>query len=76
MKKDALYPESIAMDNPLWDPEMQSPISQVQCVATLEAAWNNPDFFNPTWRTLSILPKFEQSRETVDDDVNDITHVS
>jgi hypothetical protein len=45
----------------LWDPEMQSPISQVQHVATLEATWNNPDFFNPTWRSLSILPEFEQS---------------
>jgi hypothetical protein len=35
MKKDALCAESIAMDNPLWDPEMQSPISQVQSAATL-----------------------------------------
>jgi hypothetical protein len=76
MKKDALCAESIAMDNPLWDPEMQSPISQVQSAATLEVTWNNPDFFNPTWRPLSILPEFEQSQDTVDDDVNDMTHMS
>jgi hypothetical protein len=48
MKKDPLCPEAIAMENPLWDPEMQSPISQVQRATTLEATWNNPDFFNPT----------------------------
>jgi hypothetical protein len=59
MKKYALYAESIAMDNPLWDPVMQSAISKVQCAATLEAAWNNPNFFNPTWRPLSILLEFE-----------------
>jgi hypothetical protein len=76
MKKDALCAESIAMDNPLWYPEMQSPIPQAQRVATLEAAWNNPDFFNPTWRPLSIFHEFEQSRDIVDDDVNDMRRLS
>jgi hypothetical protein len=64
------------MENPLWDPEMQSPISQVEHAATLEAPWNNLDFFNPTWRPLSILPEFDQSQVAVDDDVNDMAHVS
>jgi hypothetical protein len=59
MKKDALCPESIAMENPAWLPEIESPIIQSQCEATLEAACNDPDFFNPTWRPLSIAPKFE-----------------
>jgi hypothetical protein len=58
MKKDALCLESIAMENPAWMPEIESPIIQAQCATTREAAWNDPDFFNPTWRPLFIPPKF------------------
>jgi hypothetical protein len=75
MKKDAVCPESIAMENLTWVPKMESPIIQAQCAATFEAAWNDPDFFNPTWRPLSILTKFEQSPNPVNDDANDMTQV-
>jgi hypothetical protein len=75
MKKDALCPESIAMENPAWVPEIESPIIQAQCAATCEAAWNDPDFFNPTWRPLFIPPKFEQSSEPVNTDANEMTNV-
>jgi hypothetical protein len=75
MKKDALCPESIAMENPAWVPEMESPI-KAQHSATLEAAWNDPDFLNPTWRPFSISPKSEQSPDPVNVDANEMTNVS
>jgi hypothetical protein len=75
MKKDVLYPESIAMENPAWVPKIESPIIQAQRAATCEVAWNDPGFFNPTWRPLFILPKFEQSPALVNTDANEITNV-
>jgi hypothetical protein len=63
------------MENPAWVPEIESPIIQAQHVATCEAAWNDPDFFNPTLRPLFIPPKFEQSPDPVNTDVNEITNV-
>jgi hypothetical protein len=69
MKKDALCPESIAIENPMWVLETQRGVA-------LEAAWNDPDFFNPTWMPLFIVSKFEQLPEPANDDANGITHVS
>jgi hypothetical protein len=73
MKKDALCPESIAMENPTWMPEMEWPVNQVHRATNFEEAWNDPNFFNPTWRPLSIQPKFEQSLDPVNNDDNDMT---
>jgi hypothetical protein len=75
IKKDALCPESIAMENPAWVPEIESPIIQAQRAATREAAWNDLDFFNPTWRPIFIPPKFEQLQDLVNTDANEITNV-
>jgi hypothetical protein len=75
MKKDALCLESIAMENPAWVLEIESPIIQAQRAVTHEATWNDPDFFNPTWRPIFILPKFEQSLDPVNTDANEITNV-
>jgi hypothetical protein len=75
MKKDALYPESIAMDNPVWVPEMESTVNQAHRAANLEEAWNDHDFFNPTWRPLFIPPKLEHSLDLVNDEGNDMTQV-
>jgi hypothetical protein len=44
--------------------------------ANLEEAWNDPDFFNPTWRPLFIPPKLEHSPDLVNDEGNDMTQVS
>jgi hypothetical protein len=68
MKKDTLCPKSIVMENPAWVSEIESPIIQAQCATTLEAAWNDPDFFNSTWRPLYIPSKFEHSPDQVNDD--------
>jgi hypothetical protein len=38
------------MENPSWVLEMESPVNQAQRAANSEAAWNDPNFFNPTWR--------------------------
>jgi hypothetical protein len=76
MKKDAFCPESIAMENPAWVPEMESPVNQDHHAANSEVAWNDPNFFNPTWRPLSILPKFEESSDLVNNDGNDMTQMS
>jgi hypothetical protein len=43
---------------------------------SISTAWNDPDFFNPTWMPLSIASKFEQLPELANDDANGITHVS
>jgi hypothetical protein len=75
MKKYALCPESIAMENPAWMPEIESSIIQAQRAATHEAAWNDPNFFNPTWRPLFIPPKFEESPDAMNIDANEITNV-
>jgi hypothetical protein len=75
MKKDALCPESIAMENPVWVPEMESMVNQAHRVANLEEAWNDHDFFNPTWRPLFIPPKLEHSPDLVNDEGNDMTQV-
>jgi hypothetical protein len=75
-KKDALCPESIAMENLAWVPEMESPATQAHRAANFEAAWNDPDFFNPTWRPLSIPPKSEQLPDPVNNDDNDMTQMS
>jgi hypothetical protein len=55
---------------------MESLIIQAQCVVTFEVAWNSRDFFNPTWRPLSIPPNFEQLPDLVNDDANEMTNVS
>jgi hypothetical protein len=76
MNKNVVGLESIAMENPAWVPEMESPIIQAQRATTFEVAWNDPNFFNPTWRPLSISPKFEQSPDPANDDASDMTYVS
>jgi hypothetical protein len=63
------------MENPAWVPEIESPIIQAQRAATREAAWNDLDFFNPTWRPIFIPPKFEQLPDLVNTDANEITNV-
>jgi hypothetical protein len=73
MKKYSLYLESITMENPVWVSEMESLVNQAHRVANFEAAWNNPNFFNPTWRHLSIPPKFEEALDSVNNDDNDTT---
>jgi hypothetical protein len=75
-EKDALYPESIALENPAWVPKMESTVNQAHRAANLEEAWNDPDFFNPTWRPLFIPPKLEHSPDPVNDEGNDKTQVS
>jgi hypothetical protein len=75
-KKDALCLESITMENPAWVLEVESPSNQAHHATNSKAAWNDPDFFNPTWRPLSILPKFEQSPYPVNNDDNDMTQMS
>jgi hypothetical protein len=75
-EKDALCQESIAIENPMWVLEIGLSIIQSQRVVALEAAWNDLDFFNPTWMPLSIASKFEQLHEPTNDDANGITHVS
>jgi hypothetical protein len=76
MKKDALCLESITMENPAWVPEMESTVNQAHRAANLEEAWNDPDFFNPTWRPLFIPHKLEHSPGPVNDEGNDMTQVS
>jgi hypothetical protein len=73
MKKDALCTESIAMENPAWMPETEWSVNQAHCAPNFEEAWNDPNFFNPTWRPLSIQSKFEQSPDPVNNDDNDMT---
>jgi hypothetical protein len=75
-EKDALYPESIALENLAWVPKMESTVNQAHRAANLEEAWNDPDFFNPTWRPLFIPPKLEHSPDPVNDEGNDKTQVS
>jgi hypothetical protein len=75
MKKDALCPESITMENLAWVLEIESPIIQGQRATTREVAWNDPNFFNPTWKPLFIPPKFEQSSKPVNTDANEMTNV-
>jgi hypothetical protein len=48
MIKDALCPESIAMENPAWVPEMESSVNQAHRATNSKAACNDPNFFNPT----------------------------
>jgi hypothetical protein len=38
MKKDSLYLESIAMENPTWMPEMKSLVNQAHRAAKFEVA--------------------------------------
>jgi hypothetical protein len=75
-KKDALCLESIAMENLVWVLEIESPANQAHRTANFDAAWNDHDFFNPTWRLLYIPPKFEQSPDPVNNDDNDMTQMS
>jgi hypothetical protein len=73
MKKDALCPESIVMENPFWMPEMEWPVNQAYYASNFEEAWNDPNLFNPTWRPISIQPKFDQSPDPVNNDDSDMT---
>jgi hypothetical protein len=56
-------------------PEIESPIIQAQRAIARDAAWIDPDFFNPTWRPLLIPPKFEQSSQTMNTDANEMANV-
>jgi FtsZ-interacting cell division protein ZipA len=71
-EKDALCSESISMENPVWVPLMDSPANQAHRAANFEVAWNDLDFFNHTWRALSIPPKLEQLPDLVNNDDNDM----
>jgi hypothetical protein len=54
---------------------MESSVNQAQCAANSEAAWNDPNFFNPIWRPLSIPPKFEELLDSENNDDNDMTQM-
>jgi hypothetical protein len=43
--------------------------------ANSKAALNDPNFFNPTWRPLSIPPQFEKSPDAENNDDNDMTQM-
>jgi hypothetical protein len=60
------------MENPVWVPQMDSPANQAHRAANFEVAWNDLDFFNHTWRALSIPPKLEQLPDLVNNDDNDM----